>query len=64
MISDVLPEHEAGLLVGSRPWPLPATRMQVWCTAADRRNPFSWTRPTMSVDRPQPVLSPGRGTVR
>ncbi|MFD5065968.1 hypothetical protein ACFWNO_47870, partial [Streptomyces sp. NPDC058394] len=28
MIKQVLPEREAGLLIGSRPWPLLAARMQ------------------------------------
>ncbi|WKV76514.1 hypothetical protein AW27_033665 (plasmid) [Streptomyces sp. PCS3-D2] len=28
MIKEVLPEREAGLLIGSRPWPLLAARMQ------------------------------------
>ncbi len=28
LVMDILPEREAGLLVGSRQWPLPAARMQ------------------------------------
>ncbi|MFB6560856.1 hypothetical protein ACFCYH_18630 [Streptomyces sp. NPDC056400] len=28
MVKEVLPEREAGLLIGSRPWPLLAARMQ------------------------------------
>lgn len=46
-VVDILPEREASLLAGSRPWPRPVARMHFWKQAAGAAWWAAWwTRPS------------------
>lgn len=56
---DVLPEHEAGLLIGSRQWPLLAARMQQVGDSQDQK-PSARTWPAWARTPPGSRVRPPR----